>query len=168
MGNRGGTLSSSMKSLLIVISYHHGNTEKIAGVFAEVLDGEIRAPKQVLPQELQEYDLVGFGSGIYDAKHHADLLEFADTLPQVIDKKAFIFSTSSMTSEAQVAEDHSILRDKLQSKGYRVVGEFGCKGFNTNSFLRYFGGMNKGRPNADDLRHAEEFARNLSQKLHGT
>jgi len=161
-------MDTAMKSLLIVFSYHHGNTEKIARVFAEVLDAEIRAPKQVRPQELQDYDLIGFGSGIYDAKHHTDLLDLADALPRVIDKKAFIFSTSSMIGEDQVAEDHSTLRGKLQSKGYSVVGEFGCKGFNTNSFLRHFGGMNKGRPNAEDLRHAQEFARSLMQKLHAT
>lgn len=51
------------------------------------------------------------------------------------------------------------------SKGYVIVDEFGCLGFNTNSFLKFFGGMNKGRPNAEDLRHAEEFAQNLKQKL---
>jgi hypothetical protein len=38
-------------------------------------------------------------------------------------------------------------------------------GHNTNSFLKVFGGINKGRPNAEDLRHAEEFAQNLKEKL---
>jgi len=65
-----------------------------------------------------------------------------------------------------VAKNHSSLREKLQSKGYIIVGEFNCKGFNTNSFLKYFGGMNKGRPNAEDLKHAEEFAQNLKQNRH--
>jgi len=45
--------------------------------------------------------------------------------------------------------------------------EFGCRGFNTNSFLRFFGGLNKGRPNAEDLRNAEEFARNVKEKARG-
>ena len=64
-----------------------------------------------------------------------------------------------------VAKNHSPLREKLQSKGYMIVDEFSCKGFNTNSFLKYFGGMNKGRPNAEDFKHAEEFAQNLKQNL---
>jgi flavodoxin len=63
--------------------------------------------------------------------------------------------------KGKVAKDHSTLREKLQSKGYIIVDEFACKGFNTNSFMRYLGGMNKGRPNAEDLKHAEEFAQNL-------
>jgi flavodoxin len=70
-----------------------------------------------------------------------------------------------MTGEAKVAKDHALLREKLQSKGYMIVGEFSCRGFNTNSFLKLFGGMNKGRPNAEDLKNAEEFAASLKQNL---
>ena len=61
----------------------------------------------------------------------------------------------------KVAKDHSLLRSFLQSKGYSIVDEFACKGFNTNSFMKYFGGMNKGRPNAEDLKNAEQFAQKL-------
>jgi flavodoxin len=46
-----------------------------------------------------------------------------------------------------------------------IVDEFNCAGFNTNSVLKLFGGMNKGRPNAEDLKDAEEFAQNLKQNL---
>lgn len=46
-----------------------------------------------------------------------------------------------------------------------IVDEFNCAGFNTNSFIKLFGGINKGRPNAEDLKHAEEFAQNLKQNL---
>jgi flavodoxin len=154
-----------MKSLLVLFSYHHNNTEKIANVIAKVLDAQIKTPREIDPEELQEYSLIGFGSGIYDGKHHEVLLDLADRLPQVTDRKAFIFSTGGMTGEDKVAEDHSPLREKLQSKGYVIVDEFQCVGFNTNSFLKLIGGMNKGRPNAEDLKDAEEFAQNLKQNL---
>jgi flavodoxin len=154
-----------IKSLLVLFSYHHKNTEKIAKIFAKVLDAQIKKPQQINPEELKEYNLIGFGSGIYGAKHHKTLFDLADTLPQVTNKKAFIFSTSAIMGKAKVAKDHSKLREKLQSKGYMIVDEFSCKGFNTNSFLKYFGGMNKGRPNAEDLKHAEEFVQNLKQNL---
>lgn len=157
-----------MKSLLVLFSYHHKNTEKIANVFAKVLDAQIKTPQQIHPEELQEYDLIGFGSGIYRAKHHTYLLDLADALPPVTGKKAFIFSTSAILGKDKVAKDHSTLREKLQSKGYVIVDEFSCKGFNTNSFLKYIGGMNKGRPNAEDLKHAEEFAQNLKQNMRST
>ena len=154
-----------MKSLLILFSYHHKNTEKVAKVFAQVLDAQIKTPEQINHEELQDYDLIGFGSGIYGAQHHKSLLDLADKLPQISNKKVFIFSTSAIINEAKVAKDHSLLREKLQSKGYMIVDEFACKGFNTNSFLKYFGGMNKGRPNAKDLKDAEEFAQNLKQNM---
>ncbi len=147
--------------LLVLFSYHHKNTEKIANVFAKVLDAQIQTPRQVSLEEVQGYDIVGFGSGIYDDKHHRTLLELADKLPQVTDKKAFIFSTSAMMGKDKVAKDHLTLRRNLQSKGYIIVDEFACKGFNTNSFLKYMGGMNKGRPNAEDLKRAEEFVQNM-------
>jgi len=86
-----------MKSLLVLFSYHHKNTEKITKVFAKVLDAQIKTPQQISPEELQEYTLIGFGSGIYDTKHHKVLLDFADKLPLVTNKKAFIFSTSGWT-----------------------------------------------------------------------
>ena len=157
------------RSLLVLFSYHHKNTEKIARVFADVLDAEIKAPQQVNPEELREYSLTGFGSGIYDGKHHQSLLDLADNLPQVSNKKAFIFSTCGIPVavagreyiEGYAATSHAPLRERLQSKGYTIAGEFICAGFNTNSFLKLFGGVNKGKPDAGDLNRAEEFARNL-------
>jgi len=154
-------MRAPMKSLLVVYSYHHNNTEKIADVIARVLDSQVKTPQQTDPEKLHEYDLLGFGSGIDSDKHYQVLLDFADKLPQLADKNAIIFSTSGLTGEEKRAKDHSALREKLQSKGCRIVGEFQCRGFNTNSFLRFFGGMNKGRPDAEDLKYAEEFALKL-------
>jgi flavodoxin len=152
-----------MRSLLILYSYHHKNTEKVAKVFAGVLDAPIKKPRQIDPEELQGYDLIGFGSGIYGEQHHESILELAGKLPQVNGKKAFIYSTSAIMGKDKIADDHKLLRGKLEDKGYIIIDEFACKGFNTNSFLKHFGGMNKGRPNAEDLKNAEEFAIKLKQ-----
>jgi flavodoxin len=152
-----------MKCLLVLFSYHHNNTEKIAKVFAEVLGAQIKTPQQVDPGELQKYDFVGFGAGIDSGKHYKPLLDLADKLPQINNKNAFLFSTAGLTGEKKLAKDHSTLREKLETKGYMIVKEFQCKGFNTNSFLKFFGGMNRGRPNDKDLKNAEEFALDLKQ-----
>ncbi len=141
------------------------NTEKVARIFAKVLDAPIKTPQQADSGEIDEYDLVGFGAGIDSGKHYKELLDFADALPRSGGKKAFIFSTAGITGKDKVAQDHAALREKLLAKGYVIVDEFGCRGYNTNSFLKYIGGMNKGRPNAEDLKHAEEFARSLGRKL---
>ena len=150
--------SLPMKSLMLLYSYHHHNTEKVANVIAKVLNAEIKTPMEIKPEELQKYDLIGFGSGIYSAKHDESLLNLANSLPQVTSKKAFLFSTAGMTGKSKASKDHATLREKLESKGYIIVDEFQSKGFNTNSFLKLFGGMNKGRPNAKDLKNAEDFA----------
>ena len=158
-------MEEKIKSLIVLYSYHHHNTEKIAKVFSKILDTEIKWPDDINPEEIQEYDLIGFGSGIYSAKHDESLLEIADKLSEVNNKKAFLFSTAGITGKSKAVKDHTILREKLESKGYIIIDEFQCKGFNTNSFLRLFGGINKGRPNAQDIENAENFAFKIKENL---
>jgi len=157
-----------VKSLVVVFSYHHKNTEKIAKVFAKLLDAQVKTPQQVNPEVLQEYDMVGFGSGIYGGTVHESLLDIVDKLPQENNKKAFIFSTygapAFIANREFIEKNHTRLRQKLQTKGYTVIGEFGCAGLNTNSFLKFFGGLNKGRPDAEDFKNAEAFARQMMEK----
>jgi len=157
------------KALLVVYSYHHENTLAIAQAMAPILGAKIVAPRDTDLHALAQCDLVGFGSGIYGAKHHASLLDLADRLPDLADKMALLFSTCGAPSFAVTREfilkNHTALREKLVSKGYTIVDEFGCAGWNTNSFLRLFGGLNKGRPNADDLERAAEFAQSLERKM---
>lgn len=162
-----------MKSLIVVFSYHHKNTEKVANAIAKVLDAQIKTPKQINPDELKEYDLVGFGSGIYSDMLHKSVLDLADKMPKVDNGKAFIFSTNGVPAflssksfeSGQLSKNHGLIKDKLQSKGYAIVDEFTCPGFNTNSFLKYIGGLNKGRPDVKDLKRAEEFAQKMKQNM---
>ncbi|MEI7615996.1 MAG: flavodoxin family protein [Actinomycetota bacterium] len=159
-----------LSSVLVFYSYHHNNTEKIAKSIAKVLDADIKKPQEVNPGDLHKYNLIGFGSGMYDGKHHKSFFALVDKLPQVTEKKAFIFSTCGIpgifakSGEETSIQQHLMLRGKLKSKGYKIVGEFGCPGFNTNSFLKWFGGINRGRPNAQDLKSAEMFAIKLKQE----
>jgi flavodoxin len=157
-----------LRSLVIVFSYHHNNTEKIANTIANVLGAEVKTPQQVYPEDLREYGLIGFGSGIYSATFDPSVLTLADRLSYAAGKKAFLFSTygapSFIANREFIEKNHQQIREKLKIKGYTVIGEFGCAGWNTNSFLNYFGGLNKGRPDARDLRQAEEFARDMLQK----
>jgi flavodoxin len=163
--------SSQGKSLVIVFSYHHNNTVKIANACANVLGAEVKTPQQVRPEEIAEYDVVGFGSGIYSATFDPSVLDLAGRLPDAAGKKAFLFSTygapAFIANREFIIKNHRQIREKLQAKGYTIIGEFGCAGWNTNSFLRYFGGLNKDRPNTKDIRNAEEFARSVKAKARG-
>lgn len=148
------------KSLLVLYSYHHHNTEKVAKVIAPVLGAEIKWAEDFNPKELKEYDLIGFGSGIYGGIHHKTLLELADKLPETTDKKAFIFSTSAGGEKSKTIKAHTALREKLQSKGYMIVDEFQCRGFLGKIGL----GISRGHPDDQDLKNAEEFAWNMKER----
>ena len=150
-----------MKALIIYISVHHGNTEKVAKVMANILDATLLQVKQADANMLEQYDLIGFGSGIYFGKHHESLLDFVDKLPVLTNKKAFIFSTSGLRKIPFVHNFDKPLRKKLQRKGFDIIGEFSCRGLDTYRATKLVGGVNKGRPNADDLRQAEDFATGL-------
>jgi flavodoxin len=148
-----------MKKLIIYVSYHHNNTEKIARVIAKTLNADMKNLTQIDSNNLTMYDLIGFGSGIYFFKHHKNLLEFAKKIPQSKNKKAFIFSTSG----SAILKKHKPLKKILQSKGFEIIGEFNCAGYDNFGLLKIIGGKNKGRPNDEDIKKAKIFAKNLKK-----
>jgi len=149
-----------MKTLIICKSIHHGNTQKIAEVIADVLETKLMKPEELDINTVTEYDLVGFGSGIYYGKHHKDLLKAIDNLFSVKNKKAFVFSTSG-TGEKNISKNHRLIKEKLIAKGFIVAVEFSCRGWDSFGLLKLIGGINKGRPDEQDLKKAEDFARCL-------
>ena len=154
-----------MKTLMIYVSVHHGNTAKIAETMVNMLDADLVQVKQVDANMIERYDLIGFGSGVYFGKHHKSLLDFVDKLPMVRNKKAFIFSTSGLRKIPVVHDFAKPLRKKLQQKGFDIVAEFSCRGLDTYRAAGFVGGVNKGRPDAKDLNQAEDFARGLKDSL---
>jgi flavodoxin len=152
-----------MKSVIIYSSVHHGNTAKVARTMADTLGAVLVKTDETPPESLNVYELIGFGSGIYFGSHHKSLLARVDSLPEMKGKKAFIFSTSGRGGTGF----HWRLKEKLLGKKFQIVGEFSCKGFDTFSLLKIFGGINKGRPDEDDLREAGLFARKLLENTQG-
>lgn len=153
-----------MKTLLITHSYHHLNTKKVADAMNEVLKGTQAIPEGFNASDIKEYDLIGFGAGIDSGHHYNELIDFAKTMDITEGTKCFIFSTSAIFSEEKMHTDHAALRDILTQKGFEILGEFSCKGHNTNSFLKFIGGMNKGRPNEEDLDQARSFADSIIEQ----
>ena len=152
-----------MKTLIIYVSVHHGNTEKVVKAMASVLNADLLRVEQADANMLAGCDLIGFGSGIYFGRHHESLLNFVDRLPRLGDKKAFILSTSGLRRIRFIHDFHKPLRGRLQQKGFNIVGEFSCRGFDTSRAANIVGGINKGRPNEKDLKQAEDFARGLKE-----
>lgn len=150
-----------MKSLILLKSEHHGNTKRVAQIISKELDAQIRDPKEISPEFALGFDHLIFASGIYFWTMHEDLLNFAEKLPQVKGKLASIFSTAGIPSPKR----HERLRNILEKKGFRIIGELSLPGWDTFGLLKLFGGIKKGRPSERDLDKAREFARALKEKL---
>lgn len=145
-----------MQTLIICHSGPEQNSLKIAEAIAQEMQAQVRKPFELQPQQLQTYDIIGFGSGIYFNRHHKSLMDFVDQLP-VLGKRVFIFSTSGAGSTAA----HRSLRKKLTFRWCYVLGEFACKAHDIFGPFKWFGGLNKGRPNEKDLEKARHFGRSL-------
>lgn len=148
-----------MKVLIIYHSEHHGNTQKIAKAMAEKVGADILKAADVSLNKFEEYDIVGFGSGVYNGKLHKELSEILSKLSQQDDKKAFIFSTTGSKTYSSMA--HERFRPMLEEKGFKLIGEFSCLGFDTALTKE---GINKGRPNKQDIKDAEDFIVNIIKK----
>lgn len=140
---------------------HHKNTEKIAMKIAENLEADIISFEKLNLDDLKNYSLIGFGSGVYFGKFHRGLINLVKKISKQENKKAFIFSSAGMKKNFFFNHSHSHIKKLLKKKGFLVIDEFFCLAYDTYGPLKLFGGINKGRPNEKDLNKASEFALNL-------
>ena len=154
--------ATERKKIIIVFeSYHHLNTEKIALLFAQVLQAELYKPEQINLARLSEADMIGIGSGIYFGKLHENIRAFLEELPFQYDKKSFFFVTSGVQRQKYIQH----FGDKMKVKGMKLVDYFSCKGFDTRGPLKLIGGISRGHPDLTDLYNAEIFANKLLNEL---
>jgi flavodoxin len=160
-------MMTAPRTLVVYKSIHHQNTAHVAGVIANILHADVCCPDDVAPEKLLDYDLIGFGSGIYFGRFHPSLLQWIDHAPDVslVHRKAFVFSTEGLPSLGWFW--HRSLKSRLLRKGFDIVGEFHCGGFDTVGPLILLGGLNRRHPDNRDLENAAAFARELLVKLSG-
>lgn len=145
-----------MKTLILLVSYHHGNTRKIIDEVAAVLGAEVKDPTHIPPETVKSYDLVGFASGIYYDKMDKKLTRFVEDLPPG-KGLCFILTTSGGAHE----KAHGEMRRLITSRGYKVASEWNCRAFDTFGPLALIGGINKGKPDTADIKNAHLFAEKL-------
>jgi flavodoxin len=153
-----------MKSLIICTSKSHGNTRLVADRMAEVLEAEVLAPEAVDLATLRQYDLIGFGSGIYYMGVDARLQNLIRHLPPVDRIRAFTYFTSG-AREVPLLSYHTPVRKRLEAKGFEVIGSFSCRGFDTVGPYGIIGGINRVRPHTRDLDRAAAFAARLRKRV---
>lgn len=161
-------MTASRSLFIVSASVHHGNTRKVADAIASATSGIVLEPGAAAHETVRDGALLGLGSGIFFGSHHDSLLSFAQSLPEKVSRAAFLFSTSGTGYEMprKLGRDyHRKLRAILESKGYKMVGEFACKGFDTYGPWGKLGGIARGHPDAADLDRARLFAASLMQRV---
>lgn len=63
-----------MRTLIIYCSDYKNNTQKVASKFNEEIDCDLINVKDAIDINLENYDLIGFGSGVYMETYHLSCL----------------------------------------------------------------------------------------------
>lgn len=154
-----------MKTLIIYLSSYHKNTEKIAKVFSDKMNADRFNLKDAPALEMDTYDLIGFGSGVYYEKMSPKLLNYVEKL-NLTGKDVFVFSTSGAGMKLY---NHKLIH-VLKAKGARCRGSFACKGscvtkdFSENGMFEIFAKFAEGHPNEKDCCRAEKFMEKVVKK----
>lgn len=145
-----------MKTAICYYSRHHGNTQKVLEAMAQEGDVDLIDVTVRQAVRLEQYDCIGFASGIYGFEVQKSVVEFArQYLPQ--GKPVFFVYTYGGAKGSGAKALGEIAREK----GCPVLGEFGCRGYDTFGPFRLVGGIAKGRPNSRDLENARKFYREI-------
>lgn len=145
-----------MKTAICYYSRHHGNTLKVLEAMAHEGDVDLIDVTTRQAVRLENYDCIGFASGIYFGKFHDSVPAFArQYLPQ--GKPVFFVCTYG----GGKGSGTKVIEEIARGKGCPVLGTFGCKGYDTFGPFKLVGGLAKGRPNEGDLEKARQFFRNI-------
>ena len=147
-----------MKTIIIYVSVHHGNTKKVIEAIALKNDVTIF---DVLSKEkinLEEYDCIGIASGIAYGKYYPQMIKFVEeNLP--VNKKVFFIHTAGSPRE----NHNAAVKAVADSKGCECLGTYFCKGFDTYGPFKLVGGIAKGHPDSTEIQGAVEFFDKISK-----
>lgn len=147
-----------MKTAICYYSRHHGNTLQVLQAMAQGQDVDLFDVTARAAVRLEGYDAVGFASGIYYGRFHEAVIRFArQYLP--VGKDVFFVYTCGSLKAAGTKE----IAAAAAEKGARLLGQYGCRGFDTFGPFKLVGGIAKGHPDAAELQEAAAFYRALSQ-----
>ena len=146
----------AVRTVILYRSKHHGNTKKLVDAVVaahpdiDVIDVASLGKKD-LP-DLSSYHIICFASGIYYGKFDKDVLRIAQECLRDGDN-VIALMTYGGSSKFNGRDLDGICRLKLAS----FHTAYGCPGYDTYGPFKLMGGMNKGRPNAEDIQGAVDF-----------
>lgn len=155
-----------MKSLIIYCSDYKNNTEKIAQIFAKEIDSDLINIRDFSDIDIENYDLIGFGSGVYKERMSPKIFKLVDKL-NLKNKNVFVFSTSGVGMKFY----NNKLIKSLVSKGAINKGSFACKGsfvareFSDNKIFDILGRLSQRHPNDKDFKEAKRFVERVLESI---
>lgn len=141
-----------MKTAIIYYSKHHGNTKKLLDAIAKHDDVTLIDVTSNPTTDLSKYDRIGFASGIYYSKFHKSLLSYAETYLPEGAQTFFLYTYGAEKNGYTKA-----ITEAVQKHHAKILGEYGCFGFNTFGPFKLIGGIAKNHPDQNDLNRAVSF-----------
>jgi flavodoxin len=125
-----------------------GNTKKVA----EAIAGAVGVSAKSIPEPVPaDTELLFLGGAVYAFGIDEELKKFIAAIPASV-KRVAVFSTTAVVKSA-----YPHIKKLLVERGITVSEqEFHCRG--------EFTFIHKGRPNAEDLKKAAEFAKKVSNE----
>ena len=145
------------KTAILYLSPHHGNTKKLLDAIAAA-HPDVRlfeAGKETF--DPAQYDLVGFASGIYMSKMHKAVVQAMEAM-EGGGRKAFLLFTCGDSHGGKFSGKYL---DLLRQRGFAPCGVYWALGHDSFGPFRLIGGLNKGRPNAEEIAGAVRFYEGL-------
>lgn len=149
-----------MKTAIVYYSKHHGNTKKLLDAIKSATEDEITLIDVTKAESvnLDDYDTIGFASGIYYSKFEKRVLGIAkNSMPK--SKNVFLIYTYGAEKQGYT----KAIRDALADKNANILGEYGCFGFNTFGPFKLIGGIAKNHPTNTEIQNAIDFYNNLNK-----
>lgn len=147
-----------MKTIIIYESTHHGNTKKLVEAIAAEHKIEAVSIENADAIDLSGYDMVGLAAGIAYGKFYKRMENFAAQIPA--DTRVFLLYTCGNPSDGYVKN----ITKTLEAGGAKVLGSYGCKGYDTYGPFKLVGGIAKGHPTEEEIRGAVAFYHEMSGK----
>ena len=145
-----------MKTAICYYSRHHGNTLAVLDAMTEGCNVDLIDVTVRMAVRLDQYDRIGFASGIYFSKFSPVVVNFArQYLPE--GREVFFVYTYGAPKVSLPGN----ITAAAKEKGCRILGQFGCRGYDTFGPFKLIGGLAKGHPDAQDLKKAKQFFEGL-------
>ncbi len=145
-------MKEEMRAVIIYESTHHGNTKKLVDAVAERYGIPAVTVEEAAGMDLGQYDRIGIASGVAFGRFYEKTEKLVEErLPE--GKEVFFLYTCGNDTGKYA----NSVQAKARAKNCRVLGVYGCRGFDTFGPFKLVGGIAKGHPTRSEIDGAADF-----------